>query len=147
MEQGKYYLFVFHKIIKSPEGTDYFVLIDPFGQKHLIPARFYTSYVLVIGQKYLCKVDKINCLGRVFIEPPHPFYKENQTYLFRYVKTVKLKHKSGNSYSFYQFIGKNGHNALMDAQKTGLLEQLKSGFQLFRVTKISKATIYIQFIP
>ena len=146
LEQGSFYFFKLHKEIKAPEGTPYLVFIGPYNFRHSVPAEFYTSYNLEFGKTYLCKVDKINCTGHIFIEPPHPYYRENESYLFRYVKKIRIKHKSGWEYNYYQFKGDNEYLALMDADKNELPEHLKSGFYTFVVTKISKATVYIEFI-
>ena len=143
LEQGKKYLFYFQKKVFLSGDVEYFVAIDPFGDKHLIPTEHYTAYHLKTGEKYLCKVDKINCLGRIFIEPPHPFFEEGESYAFRYLKTIQKKHKSGNIYSYHLFEDKKGEKALMNADDFVLDEHLKSGFHLFRVEKITKGRIFI----
>ncbi len=144
MEQGQKYLFYFQKKVFLPDGLEYFVAIDPFGDKHLIPTEHYADYNLQINKKYLCKVDKINCLGRIFIEPPHPFFKEAESYAFKYVKTVQKNHKSGNIYTYHIFISKDGEQALMNADNYTLIDDLKSGFHQFRIEKITKGQVFIK---
>ncbi len=143
LEQAKHYLFYFRKKIFLPDNQEYYVIIDPFGDKHLIPTAYYKAYQLKIGKEYLCKVDKINCLGQIFIEPPHPFFREGESYAFKYLKTAQKKHKSGNIYTYHIFESKNGEQALMNADNIILPEHLKSGFHQFRIEKISKGQVYI----
>lgn len=145
LEQNQFYLFKLLKQTVSPDGNEYYVVVDPIGNKHLIPVEYYSLYNLEIGKSYLCKVDKINCLGRVFIEPPHPIYKENKSYLFGYLKIIKENHKLGYTYSYYQFRGENGYNAFFDSRNFKLPQNLKSGFHYFRILKISKGKVYIDY--
>ncbi len=143
LEQGKFYLFELYKKVNCPKGDKYFVLTDPFGNKHLVPVKYYTNYKLKMGSYYLCKVDKINCLGRIFIEPPHPFYKENESYLFQFSKTFEEKHKSGNVYPFHLFLGKNNYKAFLATKNSMVPKYLKTGTHSFLVKKISKGKVYI----
>ena len=142
---GQFYPFKLLKKSLSPGGLDYFVMIDPKGDKHLVPVKHYSSYKLKVGESYLCKVDKINCLGQIFIEPPHPFYQENKNYRFTYLRNVEMRHKSVNVFKYYQFIGKNEYSAFMSKDNNELSDNLKSGFHSFRVIKISKGVVYIDY--
>ena len=144
LEQNQFYHFKLHKKVKGFSGYSYLVMIDPFGNKHLVPAEYYLTYKLKVRNTYLCKVDKINCLGRIFIEPPHPYYKENETYKFRFVKTLKEKHKLGSVQLYYQFLGENKYEALFK-ENNSLSEHLKTGIHSFRIKKISKGKVFIDY--
>lgn len=72
-------------IVKLQDGRDYYILEDPNGVKHFIDAEFYANYGIVAGNKIMCKVAKINCTGRIILEPIHPIYLEGQTYYFELV--------------------------------------------------------------
>jgi len=81
LREGSYYSF---KILKTMElGKDsFFVMQDPLGYKILMPAHFYPHYGFLPGQIIKCRVDKINCNGRMFLEPLHPHYREGHVYEF-----------------------------------------------------------------
>ncbi len=143
LEQGQFYPFKLLKKSLSPGGLDNFVMVGPNGDKHLVPVEHYSSYKLEPGKSYLCKVDKINCLGRIFIEPPHPFYQENKNYQFTYLRNVEMRHKSGNMFNFYLFKGENEYVAFLSIDNNEFSKNLKSGFHSFRVNKISKGIVYI----
>jgi hypothetical protein len=82
IEEGKYYLFqVIGRIVLQDEQS-YFILEDPFKIRHLLPVRFYKNYGIEAGGSINCKVDKINCTGRVYLEPEHPYYVVGQFYSF-----------------------------------------------------------------
>lgn len=69
-------------------GSDsYFVMQDPLGYKILMPAHFYPHYGFESGQTIQCRVDKINCNGRMFLEPLHPHYREGKAYEFDVLNT------------------------------------------------------------
>jgi len=76
------YLFDFIKIVTLNDGDDYMVFSDPYGIRHILPLAPYASYNLHPGQKVTCMVDKINCTGRVFLEPDHPYYVPGKCYEF-----------------------------------------------------------------
>ena len=69
--------------VKLPGDDEYFIIMDPFNQKHLLKTENYERYELNPGKTVLCRVDKINCKGKIFFEPKHPYYQEGETYIFR----------------------------------------------------------------
>ena len=71
-------------------GTDesFYILENPFGGKHLLKAFGYKHYNLQINQKINCKIDKINCSGKIYLEPENPIYKESKIYDFEFVKII-----------------------------------------------------------
>lgn len=89
LTQGTVYPFKFLKAISLDGYDEWFVMLDPFGYKILMPAKYYALYGFEAGQHIMCRVDKVNCNGRVFLEPEHPYYKEGYSYAFELVRTVE----------------------------------------------------------
>ncbi len=90
LTEGEYYWFKIIKTLDLDDNDKYYVLEDPFGYKILMPREFYVDYGFKQGQKILCRVDKINCEGQMFIEPEHPYYKEGNVYWFQYVESKEI---------------------------------------------------------
>lgn len=82
LEEGNEYLFEIYNHVKLQDGDFYFILIDANGLKHFMPSSPYAGYGLRTGSKVICRIDKINCTGRIFLEPAHPFYQTGKSYLF-----------------------------------------------------------------
>lgn len=82
LTEGKIYSFKIMKIVSIGPDDDWFVLKDPNGYKILLPEKYYRSYGFKTGMLINCRVDKVNCNGKVFLEPMHPVYKEGETYMF-----------------------------------------------------------------
>ncbi len=82
LTEGHWYRFRILKIVSLGQDDDWFVMQDPNGYKILVPKKFYEDYGFSSGQTISCRVDKINCNGRMFLEPAHPHYKEGETYDF-----------------------------------------------------------------
>jgi hypothetical protein len=61
------------------------VLQDINGLKHFMPAAYYEAYGFKPGDEIQCKIDRINCTGRIFLEPKHPVYNEGNIYIFEVV--------------------------------------------------------------
>ena len=79
---GEYYWFTVFKKIDISEET-FFMLIDPKGSKYLLPAESYLNYDFKDGSKIRCRIDKINCTGKMYIEPEHPVYRAGEIYKFK----------------------------------------------------------------
>ena len=73
LKEGDVLNFIIRNKILLQDNQDYFILEDPFGQKHFIEASLYSGYELHTGQVIDCLVDRINCTGRIFLEPYRSF--------------------------------------------------------------------------
>jgi len=80
---GEWYDFLVLKTFKMPDADEYFVLKSRNENHFLIPAAYYKSYELKPGKMIKCMVDKINCSGRIFLEPEHPYFIVGKKYIFR----------------------------------------------------------------
>jgi hypothetical protein len=72
------------RIISIPGDNEYFIGRDPNGLRHLIPVAHYRHYGINSGSTVKCRLDRINCQGRFYFEPEHPFYKRGKTYRFEF---------------------------------------------------------------
>lgn len=94
-EIGNWYDFVVKNKLNLPDNSTSLVLIDEKGIMHLLPYTLYAAYGIEPGQTIRCKVDKINCTGKVFLEPAHPRFMEGETYPFRRVSVVEAENEAG----------------------------------------------------
>jgi hypothetical protein len=92
IKEGNTYPFQITGIVNLPDGTEYFTLSDPNNVKHLLEKRHYHHYCFEIGQSISCRIDKINCNGKIYIEPLHPYYRLGKAYDFPVLKIER----SGN---------------------------------------------------
>lgn len=65
------------------EGEDFFVLKHPEAGKFLLPYKPYNQYGIQIGSTIRCRIDKISCSGKIYLEPAHPYYREGDYYDFK----------------------------------------------------------------
>jgi len=82
--EGQFYEFEFVK--KVFIDTEFLVFKDNFGERHVIPSLHYRHYMLTPGQMVKCLITRVDCSGKLSIEPEHPFYKIGGTYEFDFVK-------------------------------------------------------------
>jgi hypothetical protein len=82
LTEGETYPFNIERSVTLGPNEDWLVLEDPLGYKILLPMVFYRDYGFRPGQTIDCRVDKINCNGRMFLEPAHPHYREGEVYYF-----------------------------------------------------------------
>jgi len=85
--EGKRYEFEILNRVELPGTSERnFILLGPDDRKYLLPEENFVNYDLRVGQKILCTVDKINCSGKVFLEPDHPYYRVGERYDFLVVR-------------------------------------------------------------
>lgn len=61
----------------------YMVFEDFCGTRHFVDYSIYEKYNLRIHTPIKCLLQKINCVGRIFLEPMHPVYRRGSTYVFK----------------------------------------------------------------
>ena len=88
IEIGKTYLFDVASIFRSADNEKYWLLLDPFDRKHLLPIPNYVNYNIDIGKKIICRVIKFSSKGFFLLEPQNPYYKEGEIYPFK-VKRIE----------------------------------------------------------
>lgn len=89
LDEGNSYLFRVHALVTLQDERAYLILEDPYHIKHLLPSWLYTNYKIEPGQTIKCIVDKINCTGRVYLEPEHPVYSIGCVYDFPLLSVQK----------------------------------------------------------
>lgn len=62
----------------------------------MLPHKTYQNFNIELGKKIECKVDKVNCTGKVYLEPKHPYYVEGEVYSFEVVEWEKTKIVGGS---------------------------------------------------
>ncbi len=82
LSEGDWFPFRIHNLVHLQDDAWYYILEDVNGLKHFMPAEFYEFYNMKPGDEIICKIDKINCTGRIFLEPKHPIYIEGEKYSF-----------------------------------------------------------------
>jgi hypothetical protein len=136
--QGESYSFTIHKSITLGQNEEYYVMREPFGYKLLMPKTYYVRYGFDIGQQVICRIDKINCIGRVFLEPRHPYYCEGEIYNFDVVRIEKTSEISQNNiYNVvvrdvlgYEWLVVSINEYLVDKQQVSincLVQRIKKG--------------------
>ena len=142
IKQGKSYPFKISGLIVLPNGNECFILIDPNKVKHLLETKHYLNYKLKPGQTINCRIDKINCTGKIFIEPEHPYYKLGEIYKFPLVRIDRNENLSDSNKIFIIFtdVFKNEIKMLLN-ELPG--EFNKSDLYKFRVKKIKQGKLYI----
>ncbi len=80
--EGEWGHFYIVKSLHIPGDDEYYVMESKAGNRILIPTVYYRDYNLLPGTVVKCRIDKINCSGRIFLEPEHPFYKPGKEYNF-----------------------------------------------------------------
>ena len=132
IEQNKAYTFLVKKEISIPGLGKQFVMGAPDGTKHLMPSKPYKKYPVKVGQEISCFIDKINCVGKIFLEPEHPYYKRGEVYEFD-IKFISEK--------FYKR-GKNRRKLYFKDYKGDMTEAIPYNFDFERkVSALQKCRV------
>lgn len=89
LEEGAWYDFTIVKIT-SLDDERFFVLQTPINTRMLLPVLPYLDYAFKEGQTIRCKVDKVSCTGKIYLEPEHPYYQIGKSYLFPVVEVYEV---------------------------------------------------------
>ena len=95
LQEGHSYRFLITSEVAFNESEQYFVLKDPFGNKHLLDQADYAKHNLYVGLEIVCRLDKINCSGKYFLEPEHPHYKRGEVYAFPFYRKEEYRNRFG----------------------------------------------------
>ena len=93
LEINRYYLFLLVKTTVMPDGVEYYVIEDIYGNRHLMEKAPYKNYGFALGEKVEIRIDKVNCKGKVFFEPKHPRYSLGATVEVEFIEHAKEKDK------------------------------------------------------
>ena len=142
LEEGHTYPFKITGIIDLPDGNEYFVLKDPNNVKHLLLTRYFKKFNFQLGQTIQCRIDKINCSGKIYLEPEHPFYKLGHNYEFPFQSIEDYNDNVGNLHQFAIFTDVFNNEIKMPVDV--LPEKIVSGVSLkFVVSRIKKGRVYL----
>lgn len=96
--EGQRFQFVITNKLVLP-GTDEvnLILLGPDKKKYLLAEQFYENYHLKVGQTIQCTIDKINCSGKIFLEPDHPYYKIGERYDFLVLRLAEQENFIGKT--------------------------------------------------
>ena len=88
-KEGETHLFIIDGFTEIP-GTEesFYILKNKLGGKHLLKSSHYKHYNLKVDQEINCKIDKINCSGKIYLEPENPIYKVGEAYNFDFIKII-----------------------------------------------------------
>jgi len=95
LKEGETYLFKIYKKMVFPDGEEYYLLESPFKSKHLLLLKMYFNYHFKLNENVNCKIDRINCSSRIFLEPEHPIYKINGIYEMNFVRFDCITNSKG----------------------------------------------------
>lgn len=97
-KEGQRFPFVITNKLALP-GTDEvnLILLGPDQKKYLLPEQYYENYHLKVGQTIICTIDKINCSGKIFLEPNHPYYKIGERYDFLVLRLAEQENFLGKT--------------------------------------------------
>lgn len=96
LREGETYPFTIFNRIEITDN-EYFGLIGPCGKKHLLEAAHYFHYGFEIGQEIMCRIDKINCAGKIYLEPINPIYPVGGSFNFTMVEEKALVNSLGEN--------------------------------------------------
>ena len=145
LEEGYEFRFKVEKIINLPDES-YYVLLSEFNKKFLLPTGFYQEYNIKVGNEIICKIDKINCNGKVFLEPISPIYSAGEKDIFTLFETGQREtRKTKDKYSVIKAKSNKTSRAIV-VNFPNTLKYLQGENYLCEVIKIKKGEAHLKLI-
>jgi hypothetical protein len=142
LKEGKEYSFLVEKDIKTPDNKNYFVVMGPDKKRYLLPGGIYTGYNIRKDSDIICKVDKINCSGEVFLEPRNPWYTEGEIYNFRVMAHETRTGITGSPVKVIVVTDLQGNYLTVPAE--GITPLPRKGKEIpLRIERITKGKLYL----
>jgi len=131
--EGEWHWFRVIKELQIPGDETYYLLESVSGNRLLLPANYYHNYGIKPGNILHCRIDKINCSGKIFLEPEHPYYKVGKHYEFIVFDKFKKAERKGRTIEYLRLIGAN------DESLTAICnEELPNHFPVTIMAKLSR---------
>ncbi len=141
LQEGNYLSFrVLNEIALPPDDERFYVMESESGKRHLMKADYYAHYQLKPGMSLRCRVDKVNCSGKVYLEPDHPGCQPGDVLDFAVLSSHTLRNSLGGEESLLVLNdpwGKPAHVKVWnpDSSKVhhsfrGRVERIKKGILL-----------------
>ncbi len=142
LEEGKTYSFHILRVISLNDEEEYFVLEDPKKYKILLPKEYYEDYGFSPGQHIFCRVDKISCSGRIYLEPVHPHYREGKVYPFSCVGHERIEDAKGEDLFYLLVLDVHSRQWRVRIQDQSLWEKPPDTLRC-HVRRIRKGRLYL----
>lgn len=145
-KEGQTIQFKIKKHVELSENEHFYVLEDQFGRKQLLNSEFYEKYNFRIEQFINCRVDHINCSGKIFLEPEHPYYIEGEFYDF-IINEIDLKKNNLDDYIIeIKLTDEIGNEAICKIDDDSY--ENYSGGQIIRckVERIKKGKLHLSYV-
>lgn len=131
------------KQIQLPDEKEYYLVEDENKNRFMIPVMAEWQQIFQQYDNFICRVDKINCSGKIYLEPMHPHYQIGQSYPFLYTKLDAVTSNLGEARFVLHFTDEFKNNI-------EILSLSKPNFEINSeinalVTQIKKGTISIAF--
>jgi len=141
--EGKTYSFKIIKLVKLSKNEEFFILESSLGRRHLLTSKYYKRYGFEKGQTINCRVDKINCSGKIFLEPEHPHHKQGKFYYFEIKNIENQTNKFGEQVSNITVIDNLGNDAICNIDKNTAANFNVGELINCKVQRIKKGTLYL----
>jgi hypothetical protein len=142
LEEGHFYPFKLTGFLELPDGNEHYIVKDPNNVKHLLLKRYYRNYNFKLGETIQCRIDKINCNGKIYLEPKHPVYTLGGRYEFPYLYTDEYTDNRGNIHKFAIFTDVFENEIKMPSDV--IPTNISTGAKLtFTVSRIKKGRVYL----
>lgn len=143
--EGKAYSFYVDKILTLPDNH-YFLLIDEWNRKYLLPTEYYKDYNISPGKNIICYVNKINCNGKIFLEPEHPIYRVGDVDIFK-IYTIQERIKQKTKEPYYVALANNEKTNKAAVINHTLINSIKLPLNAeCKVIKIKKAEVLLEIL-
>lgn len=144
LKEDHKYDFKVIRLVNLPDNSKFWLLTHSGKDRYLFPLKYYHDYNIQEGCVISCLVDKINCTGKIYLEPEHPFYQAGIVYTFRFIKDFNIVDAAGNIIKSVLLAGKAGDEHIMYCYPFEFSFTLNDPVKVL-VNRIRKGKLHLSF--
>lgn len=138
-KEGRIFEFRVLKIIETPETGLQWILQGPDDRRFMLDASLYEKYKISVSDILKCRIDKINCSGKMFLEPLSGF-NSGEVHEFR-MKSYVCRDDAIGKLRHFTTVETPLGESLCEIEAHEFLEQ---AFLACRIIRIKKGHLFLE---
>lgn len=144
LKEGEIYDFkVIRHVLMPPDDEEHIIVEDEFAFRFLLKKKHYPDTEFIDGTTITCRIDKVGCNGKIYLEPENPYYKLDEFYDFEFSGFTDILNSEGITEKMIILKDKNLRDIILRYDEN--LCNIENNKVRCRVERIKKSKLMVSF--